>query len=159
MLVVIARWTDQPSSPVSWGGAQWHIVHVMDRRSANLSQTADLFEMPYRGILTDPNLSRDFASLEQKAIEEFVRDAAIEDPVRSEIRTIIEHGPPDLMLCRFVEEHQADLTVIGAYGRGLLFHLLIGGNAPRIVDWVPSDILLVRARREDPTSAERSASH
>lgn len=117
------------------------------------------FEMPYRGILTDATLSRDFASLEQRAIEEFVRDAVIEEPVRSELRTIIEHGPPDLMLCRFVEEHQADLTVIGAYGRGLLFHLLIGGNAPRIVDWVPSDILLVRARREDSAATERSASH
>lgn len=116
------------------------------------------FEMPYRGILTDAALSRDFAALEQKSIQEFVRDASLGDEVRSEIRTIIEHGPPDLMLCRYVEEHQADLTVIGAYGRGLLFHLLIGGNAPRIVDWVPSDILLVRAHRGDSPSSRRTAS-
>lgn len=110
------------------------------------------FEMPYGGILSDAALSRDFAAMEQKAIVEFVRDAALGDQVRSQIRTIIEHGSPDLMLCRYVEEEQADLTVIGAYGRGLLFHLLIGGNAPRIVDWVPSDILLVRAHREGLSS-------
>jgi len=46
---------------------------------------------------------------------------------------------------RNVEEQNVDLTVIGAYGRGILFHLLIGGNTSRIMGFTPSDILLVRA--------------
>jgi nucleotide-binding universal stress UspA family protein len=105
------------------------------------------FENPYKAYLSDTALSRDFATMERRAIEEFVRDAALDDQVRARIRTLIEHGPPDLMLWSHLEKQHADLTVIGAYGRGFLFHLLVGGNTPRIVDTVPSDILLVRAHR------------
>lgn len=107
------------------------------------------FELQYKAFLSDSTLSRDFAAMEKRSIEEFVRDAEIGDRVRSRTRTLIEHGPPDLMLCRYVEEQHADLTVIGAYGRGFLFHLLVGGYTPRIVDSVPSDVLLVRAHRAE----------
>lgn len=105
------------------------------------------FEMQYKAFLSDSTLSRDFAAMERDSIEQFVKDADIRDEVRARTQTLIEHGPPELMLCRYVEEKQADLTVIGAYGRGFLFHLLVGGHTPRIVDSVPSDILLVRAHR------------
>ena len=111
------------------------------------------FEMPYKAFMSNPALSQDFVAMEKNTIEEFVRDAVLDDRVRGRIRTLIEHGPPDLMLCRYVEEHQPDLTVIGAYGRGFLFHLLVGGYTPRILDTVPNDVLLVRAHRpEDPTT-------
>lgn len=105
------------------------------------------FEMPYKSFLSDTPLSRDFAAMERNTIEEFVKEAGLEDQVRARIRTMIEHGRADLILSRYVEEQHADLTVIGAYGRGFLFHLLVGGYTPRIVDSVPSDILLVRAHR------------
>lgn len=107
------------------------------------------FEMRYKAFLSNLELSRDFAAMEKTTIEEFVRNADVEDQVRSKIRTVIEHGTPDLMLCRYVEEQYADLTVIGAYGRGFLFHLLVGGYTPRIVDSVPTDVLLVRAHRTE----------
>ena len=110
------------------------------------------FEMPYESFRSDTPLSRDFAAMERDSIEEFVRDAALGDQVRARIRTMIEHGPPDLMLRRYVEEQHADLTVIGAYGRGFLFHLLVGGTTPRIVDSVTSDILLVRAHRAEAST-------
>lgn len=105
------------------------------------------FEMPYRALLSDTTLSQEFAAMERATIAEFLRDSALPAQVRDGIKTMIEHGPPGLMLRRYVEEQHADLTVIGAYGRGFLFHLLMGGNTPRIVDAVPSDVLLVRAPR------------
>jgi len=107
------------------------------------------FEMPYKAFLSDTPLSREFAEVERTTIAEFVKNAALDDRVRSRIQMLTEHGPADLMLCRYVEEKHADLTVIGAYGRGFLFHLLVGGNTPRIVDTVPSDILLVRAHHTE----------
>ena len=110
------------------------------------------FEMPYKAFLSDTALSRGFAAMERDTIEEFVRDAALGDQVRARIRTLVEHGPPDLMLCRYVEEQHADLTVIGAYGRGFLFHLLVRGYTPRIMDSTPSDILLVRAHRAEAST-------
>ena len=110
------------------------------------------FEMPYKSFLSDTALSRDFAAMERDTIEEFVKDAALEDQVRARIRTLVEHGPPDLMLRRYVEEQHADLTVIGAYGRGFLFHLLVGGYTPRIMYFTPGDILLVRAHRAEAST-------
>ncbi len=110
------------------------------------------FEMPYKAFGSDTALSRSFAAMERDSMEEFVKDASLADQVRTRIRTLVEHGPPDLMLSRYVEDQHADLTVIGAYGRGFLFHLLVGGYTPRIMDFTPSDILLVRAHRpEDST--------
>lgn len=110
------------------------------------------FEMQYKAFLPDSMPSQESTAMEKQSIEEFVRDAEIGDKVRAHTRTLVEHGPPDLMLCRYVEEQHADLVVIGAYGRGFLFHLLVGGYTPRIVDSVPTDILLVRAQRtETPT--------
>ena len=52
------------------------------------------------------------------------------------------------MLSAYVMEQGADLTVVGAYGRGRIFHTLVGGNGPRIVEATPSDILVVRAQRD-----------
>jgi nucleotide-binding universal stress UspA family protein len=106
------------------------------------------FDLPYRSLLSDTALGKDFAAMERATIQEFVAGAELPDAVRSRIRTSIEHGPPDLMLRRYIEEKHADLTVIGAYGRGRLYHLLVSGNTPRIVESVPSDILLVRAHRD-----------
>ena len=48
------------------------------------------------------------------------------------------------MLASNVVEQGADLTVIGAYERGRLFHTLVVGKGPRIVETVPNDVLVVR---------------
>lgn len=105
------------------------------------------FELPYQALLADTALSRDFAAMEKATIQDFVRQASLDGHVRPRIRTLIEHGQPGAMLRRYVEEQHADLTVIGAYERNILFHMLIRGNMPHIVGVVPSDILLVRANR------------
>ncbi len=110
------------------------------------------FEMPYRTLLANTALSQEFAAMERATIAEFVAESAVPERAQARIRTLIEHGPPGLMLRRYVEEQHADLTVIGAYGRGFLFHLLVGGNTPRIIDSVPSDVLLVRAHRPGGTA-------
>ena len=106
------------------------------------------FDMPYRSLTTSSQLSRDFSAMEQEEIKAHVRDADIPPQVRAGIVTLIEHGPPEQMIHNYVVEQNADLTVIGTIGRGMLFHLLIGGHAPKIVDGTPSDILVVRTPSE-----------
>lgn len=103
------------------------------------------FDMPYRSLLSTSQLGRDFSAMEQEEIKAFVRDADLPENVRADIATLIEHGRPEEMIHKYVVEHNADLTVIGTIGHGILFHVLIGGHAPRIVDGTPSDILVVRA--------------
>lgn len=102
------------------------------------------FEMPYRSLLLDNQLSHDFAAMERATIQEFLNTSDIAPGLRERVRTTIEHGPPETMFGRYIEEHDTDLTVIGAFGRGMLFHVLVGGTARRIVDASSSDVLVVR---------------
>ncbi len=102
------------------------------------------FDLPYRSLLADTNLSRDFQSMERQTIDEFVRKAQLPQAVSDTLETLVEHGPPSEMLYRYAWDHQVDLTIIGAYERGRLFHALLGGEGPRILESVTSDILVVR---------------
>lgn len=102
------------------------------------------FEMPYRSLLLDNQLGRDFGEMERAALNAFADEAALAPAVRQGLNVLIEHGPPEVMLGAYVVEQGADLTVIGAYERGRLFHSLVVGKGPRIVETVPSDILVVR---------------
>lgn len=106
------------------------------------------FDMPYKNLRLDTKLADDFGAMEKATIEAFIDEAKLPENVRAKVRTMIEHGAPEIMLRDYAIEQGADLTVIGAYGRGLLFHVLIGGAAKRIVDSIPSDILVIRARDE-----------
>lgn len=102
-------------------------------------------DIPYQSLWLDPARRQEFTKLELATIEDFLADAKLPDPLRQRIRPMVEHGHPEMMLRNYVLEEGADLTVIGALRRGLTFHMLIGGTARRIVQAVPSDILVVRA--------------
>ena len=106
------------------------------------------FDMPYRSLWGASQLSRDFSAMEHEEIQTFVKDTDLAEDIRARVVTLIEHGPPEIMIHNYVVEKNADLTVIGALGRGMLFHLLVGGHAPKIVDGTPGDILVVRAPPE-----------
>lgn len=103
------------------------------------------FDLPYRSLTGGSQLSREFSAMEMEEIRSFVAETEIPEPARTHVVTLIEHGPPEIMIRNYVVERSADLVVIGTLGRGMLFHLLIGGHAPKIVDATPSDILVVRA--------------
>ncbi|CAN7637220.1 universal stress protein [Phenylobacterium sp. LjRoot219] len=105
------------------------------------------YEMPYRALLSDSQLGRDFGQMEKDTIRTFLDGASLPDAKRAQIEVLIEHGPPEAMLGTYVLERGADLTVIGAYERSRLFHLVIRGKGPRIVESTPSDVLVVRAER------------
>jgi nucleotide-binding universal stress UspA family protein len=107
------------------------------------------FELPYRSLLLDTKFSREFSAMESDSIRTFVEETGLPDDVRNRIVPMIEHGPAPTMLGKYATERNADLTVIGAFSRGAAFHFFIGGTARRIVDAVPSDVLVVRAPRPD----------
>lgn len=105
------------------------------------------YEMPYRGVMLDTQLGRDFGALETSTLRAFIEEADVSELVRARLSPSIEHGPPELMLSSYVLERGADLTVVGAYERSKLFHMVVVGKGPRIVEVVPSDVLVVRAQR------------
>jgi nucleotide-binding universal stress UspA family protein len=112
------------------------------------------FDMPYKSMFADNKLSRDFGEMERETIATFLKEADLPQPFRERVTAFIEHGPPATMLHRYALEHRTDLTVIGAYERSRLFHSMIGGEGPRIIEAVPSDILVVRAERAQASPAQ-----
>ena len=105
------------------------------------------YEMPYRGAMLDTQLGRDFGELETSTLRAFLNESTLPREQRDRVFPLVEHGPPEVMLSAYVVERGADLTVIGAYERSKLFHVVVVGKGPRIVEAVPSDILVVRAER------------
>lgn len=102
-------------------------------------------DIPHRSLLLDADRGQAFTRLEHDTMESFVDDARLPNGTRRHLRTCIEYGPPEIMLHRRAIADDADLTVIGVLRRGLAFQILIGGNATRIVEAAPGDVLAVRA--------------
>jgi nucleotide-binding universal stress UspA family protein len=105
------------------------------------------YDMPYRNLYLDPGLAEGFGAVEKDTMSAWLREADLPAAVADRITPLIEHGAPESMLAAYVREHGADLTVVGAYERGVLFHTFIRGAGPRIVQSAPSDVLVVRAER------------
>lgn len=114
-------------------------------------------DVAYASLYLNTKLSEDFSEMERATIRESLEKASIPDAARARVTTLIERGAPEAMLSNYVRERGADLTVIGTYERGRLFHVVVGGQGPRIVQAVPSDVLMVRADRAD-RAVERAIS-
>ena len=111
--------------------AQFTVLHALD--------------IPYRSLWLDAAHRDDFTRMERATMDAFVADASLAPELQPRLQRLIEHGHPEAMLRQHALDHDADLCVIGAFRRGLPFHLLIGGTALRIVQSLPIDILVVRA--------------
>src|SRR5690606_40055147 len=103
------------------------------------------YEMPYRNLYLDPSLAERFGGVEQETMAAWLSGAEISGDVRARVTSLIEHGSPEAMLGAYVTERGTDLTVIGAYERSRLFHLVVRGKGPRIVQSDSSDVLVVRS--------------
>lgn len=103
-------------------------------------------DIPYRSMFLEEGRENEFARLEHETMESFVAAAQLPEAVRSRVATRIAYGYPEAMLSEHGLAHDVDLTVIGAVARGLVFHMLMGGNAARIVQTVPGDVLMVRSK-------------
>lgn len=114
-----------------FAAARFSLVHALD--------------IPYRSLLLEGGREPEFARMEHDAMQAFVAQANLSNEVRQHLETQIEYGPPEIMLHDYGDANDVDLTVVGVLKRGLAFRLLVGGNATRIVQLAPGDILMVRA--------------
>lgn len=103
-------------------------------------------QAPYAYLLEGTPDSREWPARQLARLREQVDAAALPAARQAAIRDAVEAGPPEAMLRRHVLESGIELTVIGAYPRGLLFDAAIG-RSRHIVDAIPGDVLVVRAIR------------
>lgn len=107
------------------------------------------YDMPYRNHYLDLGLAERVETVETQTIITWLNQADLQEADRTRIQPLIEHGAPETMLAAYAREHDADLTVVGAYERSLLFHKMVGGGGPRIVHAMPNDVLVIRPARQD----------
>jgi nucleotide-binding universal stress UspA family protein len=105
------------------------------------------FEGPYRFLLSDEG-ARDIGDSETIALREFLSQSNLDPEDQSRVHTTVENGQASTMLSQYAEKRGADLTVVGSFNRGLLFHVVLGGNTKRIVDAAANDVLVIRATRD-----------
>ncbi len=105
------------------------------------------YELPYRSFYDPARVSADSDQAQLEALRAWLAQANLDDEARRHVMALVEQGPAERMLSAYAFEKRADLTVIGAYERGRLFHMVVGGKGPAIVQNAPGDVLVVRARR------------
>lgn len=119
------------TAAVWFGDAELDLLHALD--------------IPYGSMFLAAGREDEFSRLEHDAMASFLAEARLPEGARERIDARIAYGYPEALLSRHGRAHDVDLTVVGALTRGLMFHLLVGGNTARIVHSVPGDILMVRS--------------
>ncbi len=101
--------------------------------------------VPYAGLLKLSD-SGDGAARRLEELRAHLDAAALPEARRQSIRLEVGSGTPAAVLRQHLLETDSDLTVIGAHPRGMLFDAVVGSTR-QIVDAIPGDVLVVRARR------------
>ena len=103
--------------------------------------------LPYAGLLAGTPAAEDDVARKHERLRAELAQLGLPAEVQRSVRTRVEAGPPAVVLRRVAEEDDADLVVIGAHERGLVFDSVVGASRA-IVHGIPGDLLVVRARRE-----------
>ena len=104
------------------------------------------YQMPYAGFLQNSPQTSAWIADKLKQLRAHLDQADLPRERKESISPLVAVGPPAAVLRRHVEEHDPDLTVIGAHPRGMLFDAMVGNSRP-ILSAIPGDILIVRASR------------
>lgn len=102
------------------------------------------YDIPFATYLADESIREEFERLGDAACDKFLAEADLPAERAIGIERIVARGVPEVLLRHHAEEHRADLIVVGSGGEGLLHKVFIGSTAAKIIDAVPSDVLLVR---------------
>jgi nucleotide-binding universal stress UspA family protein len=106
------------------------------------------YATPYAGLRGDRVPDQPWIEQERAKLRDHLDAANIAPAVARAIKLQVDVGPPAAVLPKCIAESSADLTVIGAHPRGLVYDAVLGSTR-LIVDAIPGDILMVRAVRRD----------
>ncbi|HET9386104.1 MAG TPA: universal stress protein [Gemmatimonadales bacterium] len=108
-------------------GAQLRIVHVVE---------------PAKFPTVVP-LSVDDSVLEERARAEFERLLTLEQPHVPPENRVVRRGRADEAIAEEAAAWRADLLVVGSHGRGWIDRLLIGSTTERLLNRLPTSLLVV----------------
>ncbi|MCY1304738.1 Universal stress protein family protein [compost metagenome] len=105
--------------------------------------------MPFQGKnVPDETVTRNF----YKAAEQSAQEFTAETPELANVATpkvVLECGQPETVLSEYSFNHRSDLVVTGTHGRTGILRTAIGSVAERLLESLPSDVLIVRLVGEE----------
>ena len=123
------------------------------RAALQLVPNADLtlfhaYDVPFQGKnVPDDAVTRSF----YHAAEQSSREVIAETPELADVtppKVVLECGQPETVLSEYSFNHRSDLVVTGTHGRTGLLRTAIGSVAERLLEALPSDVLIVRLTDE-----------
>lgn len=124
------------------------------RAALQLVPNADLtlfhaYDVPFQSKHTPEDaVSRRFHHEAEQSAREFITGtpelAGLPQP-----KVVLEAGQPETVLSEYSFIHRSDLVVTGTHGRTGILRTAIGSVAERLLESLPSDVLIVRVHDED----------
>ncbi len=107
------------------------------------------FDVPFKGKASpDDAITRSFHAEAEKEARAFLA-ATPEMASRAEPSLVLEPGQPETTLSEFAFHRRSDLVVTGTHGRTGILRTAIGSVAERLLESLPSDVLIVRLPAEE----------
>lgn len=103
------------------------------------------YNVPFANYIDQESVGEEFRRMGNHACAKFLKETLLPSDRTIGIESLVEHGAPEVLLRQYVESHRTDLVVVGSHGNSALYDIFIGSTAAKIIDAVPSDVLLVRA--------------
>lgn len=124
------------------------------RAALQLVPNADItlfnaYEVPFQGVTKPDDAVVDnlYRTAEQCA-ERFIAETP-ELPKGRPTKVVLEAGQPETVLADYSFNHRSDLVVTGTHGRTGILRTAIGSVAERLLESLPSDVLIVRLSGEE----------
>ncbi|HEY9274405.1 MULTISPECIES: universal stress protein [Achromobacter] len=124
------------------------------RAALQLVPNADLtlfhsYDVPFQGKKApDDAITRSFYHAAEQSAQEFIA----ETPELAQVaapKVVLECGQPETVLSEYSFNHRSDLVVTGTHGRTGILRTAIGSVAERLLESLPSDVLIVRLLGEE----------
>ncbi|PXW75085.1 nucleotide-binding universal stress UspA family protein [Blastomonas natatoria] len=106
-----------------------------------------VFHVAYPGFLKADGVAKEMAAEAREEMEKFLTRYEIAADDRARITSHVIEGSFEGVMWAWMDEEKADLLVLGTQGRSGLAHAAIGSTASRLLETVPSDVLMVRKRK------------
>ncbi|MFY0478706.1 universal stress protein [Achromobacter marplatensis] len=106
------------------------------------------YDVPFQGkTVPDDAITRSF----YKGAEQSAREFTAETPelAGKTPQIVLEAGQPETVLSEYSFNHRSDLVVTGTHGRTGILRTAIGSVAERLLESLPSDVLIVRLTEKE----------
>jgi len=101
------------------------------------------YDVPFQGkTVPDDAIPRSFYKGAEQSAREFTADTPELAGLTPNI--VLEPGQPETVLSEYSFNHRSDLVVTGTHGRTGILRTAIGSVAERLLESLPSDVLIVR---------------